>query len=252
MLDITQLLSFEIGTDCNLSDRHSGICPINNIDRGNRVLTDELIVNAVKDAHDDGFTGMVAFHFYNEPMLHTYRMFTLMDKILKDIPNCRFALWTNGTILIKDHHLKLFDRTYISNYFNFPMELYESIFTNVRIVGFGEDGLDSRLQQNLCSIKNYGGCRLPAHDMQINNGGSMHLCCHDWENEIYIGNLFDSNIKTLAQKKFDIFNTIQNGITDESPKKCLTCKYRLNFVCEFDIEIAQKATLILDDYIKKN
>lgn len=241
MLNLTQILSFEISRDCNLSERHKNVCPINKIKRGNRTLTDDAIIIAVVEAHENGFTGMVAFHFYNEPMLHHVRMFALMDRIRKVVPQCRFLLWTNGTILIKDPHLKMFERTYISNYFHVPYETLELFFNGVMCDGKGEAGMDKRLEQGM--KEDIRPCRMPFHDMQIDNGGDMHLCCHDWDGDIKIGNIFDEDLKTLADKRYEIVKSIQNGITDCSPDKCLYCKEKLPFVCEYDKEIAARTNL---------
>jgi len=239
MLDLTQILSFEISTECNLKERHKDICPIGKRPKGARVLTDEIIVNTTIEAHNLGFSGMVAFHFYNEPMVHHTRMFNLMDEIRYNIPQSRFLLWTNGTILIKDPHLAMFEKTYVSNYFKTPAEELLNYFNGLCINNGGEDEFDDRLL-NRRGPKNFAGCGLAVHDFTINNSGDVHLCCLDWMNEVKIGNIFDTGIEELTQRKLEIVKTIWKQMDDKSPERCLTCCHRFG-LGGFDSDIQAKA-----------
>jgi radical SAM protein with 4Fe4S-binding SPASM domain len=239
MLDITQLISFEISTECNLSERHKNICPIGKRKKiSDKVLTDEIIIKSIFDAYNNGFTGFIAFHFYNEPMMNSLRMFSLMDNIRMEVPRCRFLLWTNGTILIQDPHLLMFERTYISNYFKLPFEILDKFFNNIMINDGGEEPMDSRLKNEKCEL-NYNSCGFAIHDFAINNSGDVHLCCYDWENEIKIGNIFDLNIVELSKKKWEIIKNLWWGMNDNSPKRCLTCINRHD-LCKFEDNIYRK------------
>ena len=100
MLPYTQFLIFELGNKCNFSKIHPK-CPILARTESNRKVPDEKIVELVKQAYDElGFTGLVAWHFYNEPMLQWKRMIKLMEMIQAQVPKSRFLLWTNGSILM--------------------------------------------------------------------------------------------------------------------------------------------------------
>jgi radical SAM protein with 4Fe4S-binding SPASM domain len=238
VLNITQIISFEISTECNLSDRHKHVCPIGKREKGHRELTDEIITFTAVNAYQNGFEGSIAFHFYNEPMLHHVRMFSLMEAIRALAPKSRFLLWTNGTILIKDWHLGMFEKTYISNYFHVPADTLSMFFSNIMLNGGGEDKLDKRLTCNPAEI-NDTGCGMGVHDFAINNAGDAHLCCFDWRNEVKIGNIFDSDLLTLMARKRVIVDTIWKNMSELSPYRCLTCTTK-HELCNYDESIYQR------------
>jgi len=60
-----------------------------------------------------------------------------------------------------------------------------------------------------------------------------------------IGNLFETPIKELAEKRYEIVKSISNGMSEKSPNYCLTCKHRLGFICEFDKRISIKANELI-------
>lgn len=239
MLNITQLISFEISTKCNLSHRHRNLCPIGKRPVGEKPLTDEIIIQTAVDAYGAGFTGMVTFHFYNEPMLHYFRMFYLMDSIRERVPQSRFLLWTNGTILIHNPHLAMFEKTFVSNYFKTPAATLAQFFSGLMINDGGEESLDDRLLNKRKPI-DFAPCGLSVGDFIINNSGDVHLCCADWMNEIKIGNIFDTGIEELAQRKWEIVKTVWKEMSDQSPNRCLTCCNRSK-IADYDETIYQKA-----------
>lgn len=77
MYDLSQttIISFEIGSECNLSAVHPQ-CPINlrKMNAKKEPVTIEDILQAITEAEQLGFRGSVAFHNYNEPLLYIDRI----------------------------------------------------------------------------------------------------------------------------------------------------------------------------------
>lgn len=86
MLQYTQFLIFELGTGCNLAKDHDK-CPLSKRKKGIKKLDDKAIINlAVISYKEFGFTGLIGWHFYNEPMLYWERMLNLIDRIREKVP----------------------------------------------------------------------------------------------------------------------------------------------------------------------
>ena len=122
MLSTTQLIIFELGSQCNLGNIHKE-CP--NATRkatGLYELTDEIIAQCITDAYTKlNFTGLVGWHFHNEPMIQYERMFSLMEKN----PVARYVLWTNGTIQPDDGRINLFEQVYCTDYTGVNADYYK-------------------------------------------------------------------------------------------------------------------------------
>jgi hypothetical protein len=123
MLSLEQFLIFEISPHCNLSREHAPACPSGNPLRWAGVetawpLSDDIILDCCRQAYQDlGFCGQVAWHYYCEPMLEWDRLWRLIPRIKRAIPDAAFCLWTNGTRMPADlAELAIFDSVWISNY----------------------------------------------------------------------------------------------------------------------------------------
>lgn len=218
MKDI-QFLSIEIGDKCNLSNEHP-LCPISYRQKRDKTLTDDMIISIVKKAYEElGFTGYVAWHFYNEPLLYKKRMFALMKTLKETVKDVKFILWTNGELLKIDKKLELFDRVVITNYNNRPSSYFEQFFKNQNVYLLAPvfDGrLDIKGKQDWVTP-----CFRPYVEFIISFYGDVHMCCQDWKNEIKIGNVFDKSFDFLVKKR----NKMLNGRLP--PKTCVTCNGRL-------------------------
>lgn len=231
----TQLLTIEIGDKCNLVHEHMQ-CPILLRKKGERELTDSMIVAMVKIAYEKlGFKGYVAWHYYNEPLLYKKRMFKLMAVLKETIKDAKFLLWTNGELLRKEKGLELFDRVVISNYRNRSPEYFKLFFkkqdkeNNLSII---DPLFDNRL--NIKGRENYETpCLRPYIEFIVSFYGDVHMCCQDWKNEIKIGNVFDEPFESLVKKRNKILDTISSEMKKEAPKTCITCTGRLPFLVRF-------------------
>lgn len=239
MIHATQLLTFEIGSRCNFEQRHKELCPIIHMKRGNRELTNLMIVDSACKAYFElGFTGFISWHFYNEPMIYWPRMLDLMVTMKGLIPRSRFFLWTNGSILIDDERMKLFDVTMISNYLNKSIEELARHFHNP-LTKVGGQELDNRLIHYGEPGRN--PCQIMFDNFLIANDGEVYICCHDWRNEVKIGNLFDSSLEELDAKRWEYAKQICGSqMTDKAHDACIRCNQKWP-VGGFDMDIRNKA-----------
>lgn len=225
-----QFLSIEIGDKCNLAYEHL-YCPILLRKKKKKTLTDDMILSIVKEAYEElGFTGYVAWHFYNEPMLYKKRMFSLMKTLKETVKNAKFLLWTNGELLKEDKNLELFDRVVITNYKNRPVSYFEKFFKNKEIMIL-PPVFDGRL--NIKDKESFIKCLRPYIEFIISFYGDVHMCCQDWKNEIEIGNIYVTPLKELVKKRNKILSTILSKMDNKSPKTCITCNGRLPFLVRF-------------------
>jgi len=238
MLSLTQIISFEIGQDCNLATLHKDECPISKINRTERTLTDELIINTTVDAYAHlGFEGLISWSFYNEPMLHAERMLGLMTSIKLILPQSRFLLWTNGTILIEDPRMKLFEQIYVTNYFNKTSEELVKHFGQ-KVLFKGNPQLDDRL--NHYTEPNNKICTLPFDNFLISNTGEVYICCMDWQNEVKIGNIFDKSLTELEEIRWETIKNISGKEMRNAPKACKGCAFKWD-MAKFDEGIRNRA-----------
>ena len=246
MLHLTQVLIFELGTACNLAHRHKGVCPISYMVRGDRQITDEMIIKAADEAYNQlGFTGLIGWHFYNEPMIYWERMLDLMVKIRQQIPQSRFLLWTNGTAVFYDERFRMFEYTYISNYSEENPNKFLGYFYNM-FINNSEKYLDNRLGHFMLD-GNSNNCGVPFESFIIGNDGTAYMCCHDWRNDIKIGNLFEVDLKTLNDIKWEYTKKISAKImAEDAPDTCRRCNGKYTQICNFVPEIVGQATAEMD------
>ena len=243
VLQVTQMLTFEIGTDCNLSKLHTK-CPINYMDRAGKTLTDEIIISSVVDAYTNlGFTGFVTWSFYNEPMLHIERILSLMERIRVLVPQSRFFLWTNGTILKEDIRMKLFERIWVTNYLSTPN--LEKSFPNMVVNPSIQ--LDDRLDK--LGESNKKRCLLPLDNLLISNTGEVYICCLDYKNEVKIGNIFDLSLKEIDEKRWEYIQKVSGKEMYDAHKSCICCKYKWD-ISHFDEGIRSKALQVIEGVTK--
>jgi len=238
MLHLTQIFAIELSQECNLSNLHRDFCPINCIKRAGKVLTDEKIIDLISEAHDLGFEGYIMWSVYNEPMIHHERMFDLMEQTRELVPKSRFLLWTNGTILIEDQRMKMFEKIIVTNYLGKTPEELKKYF-GLNVLWKDNPKLDERM--------NYRGdfskkrCTLPFDTFLVSNNGDVLFCCIDWKNEVKLGNVFDLSLKEIDENRWrKALKIIGKEMCGDAPDTCLYCTFRWE-LSRFDEKIANKA-----------
>jgi hypothetical protein len=189
-----QLLTFESGPACDLAKAH-GYCPTNYREHGATLATDDQKVNFAKACRDWGFSGMVAYHYYNEPLLYSDQIMTLAKR-MKDEVGLESLLWTNGTKLT-DELLKelvsFFNKIMVTLHYPDKESQYQQWVLkypgqfHVKPGGHDERG---NVYNQRAKPRRYLPCYRPAEgEMPIDCWGEVHLCCIDWNAHEKLGNI---------------------------------------------------------------
>lgn len=228
-LSLTQVLPFEITNVCNLSGEHCGLCPAGDPNRygtldTSRPITDDLIVDCVKQSLEMGFRGEIMWHYYNEPFLAWPRLKPLMQRIKAEWPAARFGCFTNGTSFPNDlSELSVFDDMWVSNYAR--CDWHAILTPHVKRLRVTDGILDQRMTP--MDYDEWRGCLRPFHEVIIDYYGNGHFCCGDWKGEERIGNVWDQGFKHVASEYIHILNLVrQPTMPVDSPAICRRCRLR--------------------------
>lgn len=228
---MTQFLCFELGRKCNMDKQHEGKCPSIDADRYgdmdvSRLIDDDTIVEFAKYAYDSGFTGEVAWHYYNEPLVQWRRMKALMERIKAEVPQARFCLWTNGTLIgrmVQPEELSVFEDVWVSNYAG--VDWQEILGKHVKRVHVLDGRLDGR--RDPLSRDNMTGCMRPYNEFILDNYGNCHLCCADWKGTTNLGNVFVNGFDGVAGRFFEMRRQVRkNPMPGDVPELCKRCTIR--------------------------
>jgi len=237
----TQFVSIEIGTGCNLGKEHTK-CP--NMDPArwanvdtSRALTDEKILDVVREMYSrHGFTGAIAWHYYNEPLLYRDRMLSLMERIKAEIPASRFALWTNGELIEANcDWIKAFEYVWITDYRG---QGFRHVKRRVRKTKVMRWGLDGRKEPQ--GEESLGACGRMYSEFVIDHFGNVHICCIDWARNVDLGNVWDRSLAAIVEQWQKIRALVSGPEMDkEAPEFCRRCTCRHAHVASLIPSIAQ-------------
>lgn len=228
-MQYTQLLTFEIGMECQLALSHASHCPAIIKSRYDELdttepLSDALIVNTAKKAYAAGFAGMVAWHYYCEPTLYMNRI-ELLYGHLQEIPGFRHLLWTNGEWLSHLHaagRLGIFSKIVVSNYHRADLRYLQSIPAEISVTS---GRLDTRMVPGRRSTK---PCFTPFNELIFDFYGNWHLCCVDYRGTAAKMNLRTDEFEAILDKYQHMRALVsQNPQPECVPAICKTCSVRL-------------------------
>jgi MoaA/NifB/PqqE/SkfB family radical SAM enzyme len=235
-LDNLNLLSFEIGTGCQLNNLHKE-CPIHRQERHpNRShghLTPERIARTIDQARELGFHGWAAFHYYNEPLLYMKEILQVMNLTRYE----KFLLWTNG-LLLAEHRSSLdrFHTIHVTDYqlpnspdFQRLMAEHPGVNWIVRKIS-----LDGRIELSQ-PIRETVTCTRPEYlELPIDYYGNIHLCCYDWRGDTHIGNILEQEFTEIIHSP--AFQSILAGLKGGAgaPAICKSCRYPAQALKVFD------------------
>jgi hypothetical protein len=246
-LSLVQMLEFELGSGCNLGKVHPE-CPNLHPDRygsldTSRELDDETIVKCAVQAYQElGFTGLVGWIYYNEPLLQSGRMFNLMDQIKAKVPMARFILWTNGTLIPEDcEEYRGFEQIVISGYNEQSQRGAARLAAKQINYRYCEDAdLDDRLAQ-LTIPEDGQPCLRPFVEFIIDNHGNQHCCCYDWQGLGSLGNVFTKDFADLARDWREQLPAIAGArMSDGAPVVCRGCGYKWDRYQQHDAQIVDR------------
>ena len=240
-MHLTQILAIELTTACNLGKEHPA-CPNMDPERyklvdTTRALTDEKIVEVVRDAYEKHrFTGAVAWHYYNEPLCAKERMLALMERIKALVPAARFLLWTNGELIpAQCDFLNAFDFCWITDYKgNQDFKHVKRRIRRTRVVRWQ---LDERIDPT--GPKSLKPCGRPFSEFIIDHFGNVHICCIDWRGVVQVGNVWDDSLESILPRWAAIRDACVFDMA-KAPDFCQCCKLR-HPVAPLIPDVAQKA-----------
>jgi hypothetical protein len=237
MIDIAgvQLLVFEIGEGCNLGHLHDR-CPNHmGVDRYERLdcshlLDDATIIETAKTFYGQhGFAGMVAWHYFCEPLLYAERMFGLIARIRHAVPQSRFLLWTNGTQLPSDcAAFAVFDRIQVTDYDDDEsprhLEALRRACPRVDVQWAQFDGRLTGLGEPPGSDR---PCKRPYTEFVVDCFGNVHLCCQDWRGLASPGNVLRDGLDACVAKWRTLARSVVGErMTPDAPEACRRCERR--------------------------
>jgi hypothetical protein len=235
-----QLLSFEISDRCNLASAHSrcpchlGLARYSHLDTSHLLDDATIIETARRFYREFGFRGMIAWHYYNEPLLQAERMFGLIARIRCAVPESRFLLWTNGTLLPADcSAFAAFAEIHVTDYggANPPRNLDALRATCPRVI-VERGNLDGRLAGLGEPADN--PCKRPYTEFGVDAYGNCHLCCVDWRGLASQGNVLRDGLDACVSKWAAMAGAVcGDRMTAEAPEACRRCPRRYGAMSGF-------------------
>jgi hypothetical protein len=258
MLDIVQLLEFEICRSCNLGREHTA-CPNLSPERyslldSSRPMTDEQIVSCAIQAYEDlAFSGLVGWIYYNEPTLVSGRMFALMREIKLKTSRARFILWTNGMFIPPAcEEYEQFEQIVISGYNEKSMLGAKRLASRgIPFNFYPLPSLDSRMQEKSPEYPN-APCYRPFVEFILDHYGNHHLCCYDWRGRGSLGNVHNVPFAELVCRWRETLPTIcGRSMSEWAPAVCRTCGYRWPRIQRHDDAIVNRALKYVREISKR-
>ena len=207
---------------CNLGREHTRCPNGTRVATGPSSLADAVIVASIHAAYRRfGFTGLVGWHYYNEPMLSQDRMYSIMEQL----PHARFVLWTNGTVK-PDGRVEMFEQIHVTDYGSVH-EGYRGL-PNLII---SKPRFDGRLKDSTTNDPNDLPCWRQHVEFIIDAWGTAHLCCQDWRREIVLGNLWYVPFASVLASRAQILRQMRLG---NYPPRCTRCQGKLKHLPVFD------------------
>lgn len=259
-MHLTQYLIFEICTECNLGDDHAR-CPNKHSDRYANLphdtpMSDDQIVEIATALYlEHGFRGHIGFHYYNEPLMAAERMWRLMSRIVRVLPEASFTLWTNGTLLPGNPYsmFGLFDEIHVTDYGlrALPVRNLHALreYVSPGRLHIQRGRLDDRLHAIGEKVTTTASCNRMFTEFIVDYYGNVHLCCYDWQGLGSPGNIHTETLEELVGnwQWIRTWLTCPASVTPGGPPSCRRCKVRSAHIPEFIPEIAADAKQSLED-----
>jgi hypothetical protein len=248
-VNLTQLLTFEVTDKCNLGAEHTR-CPNMSPDRfpaARRMfgtMSDATIVETARAAYlDHGFEGLIAWHYYCEPLCDAGRMWELMGAIRDRVPQARFLLWTNGLLIPKPPSSRLakfrqFERIVITDYSKRDLAPLLAALPQARVF---PARLDARLDPPPTPPSSRP-CLRPFVELILDFYGNVHACCFDWRGAIGLGNVTMDPFPAIL-RRWRILRERIGGrqMRPEAPETCQRCWARQDGLMGIDERIVARA-----------
>jgi MoaA/NifB/PqqE/SkfB family radical SAM enzyme len=200
VLSMTRRVSFELSNLCNLAHCHKK-CPLSLVQRP-VILPTRIIMNVLATLHKHDFSGSVAFHTYNEPLIDP-RLFMLISMVKEKCPKANIFISSNGYYLDQNLLNELtaagVSEYHISAYSPHDFKRLSALSTRVPyLVELMK--LDNRLslydapERHNCEAK---PCYAPLNEIIVTREGTISLCCLDWRRDHSFGDLHRQSFEQI-------------------------------------------------------
>jgi 2-deoxy-scyllo-inosamine dehydrogenase (SAM-dependent) len=195
-------ISFQLSNICNYSFVHKK-CPLHGQSR-QIVLSSAIITNTLDELSKIGYSGIVAFHIYNEPLIDP-RLFSLIEETSIRCPNARIYILTNGFYLnqtvIDELTAKGIWLLIVSAYGKSEFDRLSTydVAMPYKVIHASLDDRQNLYDRPLLDVKAH--CYPFTTDLSISCTGEVTLCCLDWDRRFVFGNLNDERLRSVLDKK---------------------------------------------------
>lgn len=234
------VVAIETVGNCN---RACGYCPVSVAPKRQGRLADAVVYRLYDELGAIGYARKLTYHFYNEPTLDT-RILDFLAYSSRKVPDATRHFTTNGDLLDRDKLLMLYDLgASIIAISAHDTETFEK-FSEIR----SRDALGKRLQvrpyfragdgskavritnrSGTIDLRDYAadetreagpeGCNRV--ELNIDYRGDVHPCCMDFSSGYVLGNVHDSNLRTIWQRSLPRFRSHYLG--NYQHEVCLKC-----------------------------
>lgn len=229
----TNRISIELSNLCNYSKMHKK-CPLNKNNAEKKILSLETIRKIIDELSENDFSGVIAFHTYNEPLIDP-RLFYIIDLVRSKCKKAKIFLLSNGFYFNQTIANELVeigvDRIDITAYTPKDFKDLKKIKISIPysiFPSFNPDSLDDRLciyDKSTLTKKNIiKPCYNILNDIIITSDAKISLCCLDWERRHCFGDLNKQSIKNIILETgiYEEFKKIASGNRErEICKNCV-------------------------------
>lgn len=226
-LSYLKTISIEIGSDCNLKNVHE-VCPAAKLQRNEDLtLSSERICEIMDEAVNNGFDGLFAFHFYNEPLLYIGRI----NEIASKRPNYKYLLWSNGTLVKKlmneGYDFNIFEQIIFTCYdeaYRDQLEELKKCHKDVRIFSPEMDDRLNIYEEN--EIKQFS-CKKMIIELPIDCEGNVYICTFDYQKQYLLGNVRAGSLMDVMRSDlYDRYFLAHQKLlmSDDACELCKKCR----------------------------
>jgi radical SAM protein with 4Fe4S-binding SPASM domain len=219
-----QRVSFELSNICNYSVAHKK-CPASRV-KVKKTLPTAVIRKVLTELGGAGYSGVIAFHRYNEPLIDP-RLFYLVDLARRVCPDGKVLILTNGfslTQMLADDLASLeISMLVVSAYSGSEMKRLSALEVKVPYKVFFSQ-LDDR--EDVYTAKPLDldeRCLAPVRDLTINVDGKIALCCLDWQNRYEFGDLNNFGLAEMLTSQEFIESARNLGLKGRHLDICRRC-----------------------------
>ncbi|MBN1124195.1 MAG: methyltransferase domain-containing protein [Sedimentisphaerales bacterium] len=223
----TEHVYLELSNECNYADVHKA-CPVARLRQNKDILPTRIVCEVLDTLGDYNFTGRIAFHTYNEPLMDP-RLFTFIAYARRICPQSEIFICTNGYYLHQEMAEKLVQtgvtNIYVSAYSDSEYDRLSRIQVPIPY-RVERQKLDQRLDSyNRPPTGDTRPCYNPLYQLTITASGKICLCCIDWKRQYTFADLHTQPFEQAMRnpEMWRIYDRLSQG--DRCLDLCKSCRF---------------------------